>query len=379
MNLYFTKIPGFRMEKWLFRFAAAFVLASGNLGVPSSSQGAGDPPQSVRVLKLEREKRVKDFVDGQKARYLAGLEKLRTDWVAQNKVEDALAALKLKNLLEETSDLGLTDAEIVALPSRLKEVVDTWGAAIDKEITEANAALAAQLDAIRVNAIKKGDLDLVKALELEIEASKKLEVSGGEEPIDLLADAHPYSDSFGGIWKIENGALLLDDGNTFKGPYFRLKKEMPVNYRLEVVFTPIDASDSTNFILPIGDRRVELVLNGFPAVEGGPYSGFEHIDKTKVFESPFSVKGKLLEVGQRYHLSCSVSAGSENGSIEVTLDGKNLLSWEGELTALSLSLNKPRQVKESVRARNLHLRQPGTSRTRYESILLFPIERDLIQ
>ena len=143
-------------------------------------------PQSVQVLKLERENRVKDFVEDQKTRYLAGLEKLRTDWVAQNKVEDALAALKLKSTLKETSDLDLTDAEIATLPDGLKRVVEAWRAAVEKENAEANEALANQLEALRVGAIKKGDLGLVRILEEEKE--KSLESTnqspgGGEEVV----------------------------------------------------------------------------------------------------------------------------------------------------------------------------------------------------
>ena len=210
-----------RLGTWKAPLIATMLVGIAWVG-PVRSQDQAELPQSVRVLKLEREKRVNEFVDDQKARYLAGLEKLRTDWVAQNRVEDALVALELRNTLEETSDLELSDAEIVALPNRLKKVVETWRTAIEKEITEANAALVTQLDAIRVNAIKKGDLELVRTLETEIEGAKKLGLSMGppDWKVVEISDVPGLSAAESAIypWITADGLMFLWEQKGGQGP-----------------------------------------------------------------------------------------------------------------------------------------------------------------
>ena len=189
--------------------------------------------------------------------------------------------------------------------------------------------------------------------------------------IDLLAGTNPRRDAIMGKWNASVAGLARSQQDPGKNAYYRLPRELPESYRFRAVFLPIRGGESTNFIFPVGDRRIELVLGGYLTAEAGPLSGLDAIDSLMPQENPTMVANHSLSVGRRYTLDCRVDVAGSNASIAVDLDHKSLIRWTGQIGALSLrSFHSPEAKSSIFQSRMLHLRNPGSASTRFEKIEL---------
>lgn len=154
----------------------SFAGLSENLSA-QESESANELPLEVAALLEEHDRFLQRKVDDLKRTYLAGLEKLRSDWAAANQLDDALMALKMKEQLEEGATFNLSESERGALRSELSRVVDAWETTTSGFENEANALLTTGLRDMRVTGIKTGNLGLVEAVDHQLNRIRATEDS----------------------------------------------------------------------------------------------------------------------------------------------------------------------------------------------------------
>ena len=152
---------------------------------------------------------------------------------------------------------------------------------------------------------------------------------GAEQPeVDLLSLIDVDRDTVAGEWRIEAGDLLAPKhyGARIEIPY-----SPPEEYRLTVITEPLD--EPNGFILGqrSGDSRFLVLINYDNA--DPPSSAIENIDGQNVDSGPTTVRGRFLEQGRPSEIICTV----RRDSVNVSVDGREIIDWTGEPSRLSLS------------------------------------------
>ncbi len=184
-------------------------------------------PLAVAALVEERDRSLERQIGELKEKYVAGLEKFRASWAVENKLDDALAALELKNQLEENNTLSVPKESLAKMRGELSRVVEGWDITVSQYQKEANALLSEKLEEVRVSAIKRGDLDLVKAVDRQLK-----ELEGGT--VGAMGERREAEDEEGGdeafpvVWNWGPGGSggtlqLLPDGTAMHSRWGSLK------------------------------------------------------------------------------------------------------------------------------------------------------------
>jgi hypothetical protein len=154
--------------------------------------------------------------------------------------------------------------------------------------------------------------------------AEQMEPSTG---MNLLKNVNPKVHAVAGEWKVTAEGLIcpVDDFATLSLP-FRPKGA----YTLEVEFRRLEGNDGILILLPVGSRAGALNLGGW----GGDTCGLEQIDNVGADENETSVK-QSFDLNKRYTLKATVIPKGDDVQITVWLNGKDFISWSGEINRLS--------------------------------------------
>ena len=155
--------------------------------------------------------------------------------------------------------------------------------------------------------------------------------------VDVLAAVDPAKHALSAKWERQGGAVVAVGGEKSR------RLEVPVavqgSYELHATFERAEGDDGICFVLPVGSTRPTLA---FSAHHGGA-SGLEHVDGKSIQENPFSVRPHGLRNQHVYDLHVKVLVQGGHGRIDVMLDKKPFLSWEGETSSLTPEFNMPHE------------------------------------
>lgn len=145
------------------------------------------------------------------------------------------------------------------------------------------------------------------------------------EPIDLLKQIDVTRDAVRGDWKMENGVLV-----TPREQFSKLLLPPPPaeEYRLVAVVERLGGRYGLGVILKVGEHRVMLSIDGY----NGNFSGLENIIGQNFPTHESTYKGRLLEDGKPATVVYMV----RRNSIEVELDSRQIVHWEGDPATLVL-------------------------------------------
>jgi hypothetical protein len=143
--------------------------------------------------------------------------------------------------------------------------------------------------------------------------------------IDLLKTIDPHLDSVHGMWNTWQGYL-----NCHPEYFARLQipVDVPETYVLQATVKRDYQTDSFGFGLVVGGRQVMLQLDSYD----GEYVGLHFVDGKDAKSNETSQRVKLLPMNTAVKLEVRVTP----RSIELLVDGKSTLKWEGDPTGLSL-------------------------------------------
>jgi hypothetical protein len=170
------------------------------------------------------------------------------------------------------------------------------------------------------------------ALEKMNEALKRLGVAvaakggpAGATAVDLLKVADPARDTVAGQWQRGAGGLSVASSKAAR-LHFPITAEG--DYNLRVGFWRA-AEGPVVVGLPVGKTGVCLVLG----LEGK--SGLSRVNRRDATNNETTVPAGRLAVGRESTLDVTVTAQGEQVSIQVALDDKPYLGWQGPMAALS--------------------------------------------
>jgi len=165
---------------------------------------------------------------------------------------------------------------------------------------------------------------LEKALALREAAPRPAD--WGRDGHDLLEGADPNRSAIRGRWKKTHGQMISP-----RMPNARVQlPAAPVgSYQLEVQFTRL-AGDCLAVMLPVGRTGVLLVIGGW----GGKVSGLAYVDGRDANRNPTTRKGALANGVKHTLLVTTRLLGADRARIDVALDAKDYLRWEGRQASL---------------------------------------------
>lgn len=152
-----------------------------------------------------------------------------------------------------------------------------------------------------------------------------LELPPGEW-IEILQSVKPQRDVVMGIWAVDERGL---HATLAQGGRIMLPAAPGDDYSLEVEFTRSAGEGSVALILPVGDRACELTLHGWNGIDG-----LELIGGLRANENA-TTRPSGFEGFQRHRVRVDVRLRGSEASIDVLLDGKPHLRWQGEASELS--------------------------------------------
>jgi hypothetical protein len=137
----------------------------------------------------------------------------------------------------------------------------------------------------------------------------------------------PKEHALAGDWKKEGRVLRFKSGD--KGAYLQLPYEPPEEYDVAVAFRRLAGDEGLQLILNAGGQPVMAAVDGWPMF--GYRSGMHYLDGKGADNNETTVKGQLLKSDTDYTLVYSV----RNGIINVSLNGKEIISFKGKFSRLS--------------------------------------------
>ena len=148
--------------------------------------------------------------------------------------------------------------------------------------------------------------------------------------IDLLAPIDVARDKVLGKWtKDKNGLNCVKSG-----PDASIASPIVVNgeYDLSVSFTRISGDEAVDVLLPVGSHTCLVFFSGW----NGDCHGIEWIDGKWGCKNQTTVRpGKLIN-GIKYDMFVKVRSKQNMASIEVFLNNKPIIRWQGNESSLSL-------------------------------------------
>jgi len=161
---------------------------------------------------------------------------------------------------------------------------------------------------------------------LALRTAKPLPAKWGQGARDMLKSVDPAKDSFNGRWA-KSGGQLISDWRVYSR--CQLLEVPQGSYQLETQFTRM-AGDCMAVMLPVGRTSALLVVSGW----GGEISGLAFIDGKDADRNATTRDGKLKNGVKHTVLISTRLLGGDRARIEVTLDGKPYIKWEGSQSSL---------------------------------------------
>jgi len=156
--------------------------------------------------------------------------------------------------------------------------------------------------------------------------SKPLPAKWGQGARDLLKSVNAAEDAVYGKWTKPGGQLLSDWRTNAR---CQLSAGSQGSYQLEIQFTRI-AGDCMAVMLPVGRTGALLVVSGW----GGKVSGLAYVNRKDADRNETTRAGEL-ENGVKHTLLITTRLLKGNRArIDVTLNGKPYIKWEGLASAL---------------------------------------------
>jgi hypothetical protein len=148
------------------------------------------------------------------------------------------------------------------------------------------------------------------------------------EWVDVLAMIDPQKHAVRGQWLRTSTELGLAQ------PVDAGRCTIPVmvegSYDLEVRFTMLRGVES-NLVLPVGGRNCVVIVGGW----GGRIAGLAQIDGRAGNQNTSTAKHAPLQPRQQQRLFCQVRVTGSQASIEVELNSRPLIRWQGQASSLS--------------------------------------------
>ncbi len=144
--------------------------------------------------------------------------------------------------------------------------------------------------------------------------------------MDLLPLVDPEKDVVKGKWTRRGGGLAVTSRTD--GQRTVIPVAVTGSYELEVVLVRTEGKDNVAILIPVGTGKVAVSLNAWykkarlECVHGKPDNATE-------------VEVGALENGRPYTVRISVLAQGNNARVDVSLNGKQVIQWQGPQSALS--------------------------------------------
>jgi len=162
---------------------------------------------------------------------------------------------------------------------------------------------------------------------LALRTSEPLPAKWGQGARDLLKSVDPARNAIRGRWKKSDGQMISERRPNAR---FQLSAAPQGSYQLETQFTRIEG-DCLAVMLPVGRTGVLLVISGW----GGKVSGLAYVNGKDANRNKTTRKGELKNGVKHTLLITTRMLGRDRAHIDVTLDGKPYIKWEGPGSALS--------------------------------------------
>jgi tetratricopeptide (TPR) repeat protein len=146
--------------------------------------------------------------------------------------------------------------------------------------------------------------------------------------VDCLKLVDPAKHAIQGHWERKDGHLVLVP--TGRGAHLTIPAAPSGNYDLQATFVR-KADGDVGFFLPVGVRQVHLNLSG----SFGQWSGLEPIEGKGGMDNMTTVRPGTLVNGHEYTIDIKVRVVADAAAVEVRLDDKPYIQWQGALSALS--------------------------------------------
>jgi serine/threonine protein kinase len=155
------------------------------------------------------------------------------------------------------------------------------------------------------------------------------------EHVDLLANLDLPRDSYQGAWTLHDGVLR----NEIEQSRIMLPDVVPESYQLSLRFVRLSGHDGVAVSLPVRGSLCELNLAGF----FGRAHGLQTIDGRPFDDNATTVRPGRLVNEREYALEIRVLGNDDarTARIEVDLDGRPLMEWDGEVQKLSAGAYPP--------------------------------------
>lgn len=147
----------------------------------------------------------------------------------------------------------------------------------------------------------------------------------GDEWIDLLADVDPQRDAVAGQWRKSDKGLAVE---AMAGARLALPWKPAAEFDFEVKFTRHTGAHSVALIFVAGGQQASLDIDGW----GQHLAGIQNIGGRTIQENATRVPNVALENGRSYTATVRV----RKGSVQALLDGKELSTYRGDGSDLSL-------------------------------------------
>jgi hypothetical protein len=148
------------------------------------------------------------------------------------------------------------------------------------------------------------------------------------KPIDLLKQTDPMRDAVKPGWRIVKGALVTPE-DWFTS--IMLPPPPSLEYQLVVVAERERGANGLVAGLVVDGHQMAAGIDGWD----GQFSGLEYIDGKGAKENETGRPGTFLANGRQHTLIYTV----RRNSVNVGVDGKNILSWKGEPERLSMPID----------------------------------------
>ena len=149
----------------------------------------------------------------------------------------------------------------------------------------------------------------------------------GEETdwIDLLKQIDTNRHVVVGQWRKSDNELAVEAG---EGARLELPYKPPEEYEFEVTFTRHSGGDSIALHFVAGSGQASFDMDGW----GQHLAGIQNIDERTIKDNSSRVENQQLTNGRTYTAMVRV----RRGRVEAFLDGKQLTSYEGDGSNLSM-------------------------------------------
>lgn len=159
------------------------------------------------------------------------------------------------------------------------------------------------------------------------EQPKSVAFPDGGEELDLLKLIDIKRDQVSGQWSLSDERLVSPKEY---GARLQLPYQPPAEYRMTVIAEPLDEPNGLILGQVLSDQRFKVLLN----YQSGKktLSAIENVDGKNVGSNITSFERSLFQKGRPSEVICTV----RKNSVQVQVDGREVISWEGEPSRLSM-------------------------------------------